>query len=242
MVNSDKIIDSVCPHGAIKNKTLNRDICAACTGYECLMKNRNEGIKWSAEEYTVDELIDEVETSRRLFHSGGGITITGGEPTLQFKPLKKLLQRLKEIGIHTAMETNGTSEKLDELFEWIDLLIMDIKHPDSVIHKNKLGPGNERTIRNLKKASLAGKNMWVRIPLIPDYNDSEQDILGFIEILKEINRENVSVEILPYHEYGKIKWQQIGLDYTMQPKKISTTRLTKYKEMFRTNDIKLINT
>lgn len=242
LVCPDKLKDAVCPHGAIQNKTLDRSHCQTCTGRTCLGKYRNEGIRFSAKEYTIEELADEIEGARTLFHSGGGVTCTGGEATLQFDPLKQLLIAAKRMGIHTAIETNGTNNRLPELFSLIDTLMIDFKHPDSSTHRRILGVGNETVIRNIEKASTSCSEIWIRIPLIPSFNDAEEDIGKFIHTLKGINLERVSVELLPYHEYGKIKWEQVGMPYTPSGNTLSPNTLRQYEQLFRANNITIINT
>lgn len=242
LVNTDKLLDSVCPYGAISHKVVNRTQCRTCIGRECVGKNRNEGIRFSAKAYSIEELSAEIDNASKLFHSGGGVTITGGEPTLQFDPLKQLLTKIKEKGIHTAIETNGTSERLPELLELLDILIIDMKHPDPVIHRQVVGVDNEKVIRNLETASGQGIDMWIRIPLIPGFNDGTETMIRFMDIIKKINREGITVELLPYHEYGKIKWEQIGKAYTMPDKKITTDELRTYKEIFISNNIQFIKT
>jgi pyruvate-formate lyase-activating enzyme len=169
LVNSDKIQDTICPQGAIRNKQLDRTMCRDCCSRECMGKNRSEGVTYSVSIYTIDEILEEIQNAKGLFHSGGGVTITGGEPTLQFDSLKCLLQEIKKLKIHVVIETNGTSSRLPELFDLLDILIIDFKHPNSAIHKTILGMGNEQIIVNLKKASASG---------IPLYGEASNGI-GF---------------------------------------------------------------
>lgn len=242
LVKPEKLQDSFCPHGAIKNNAIDRSVCNTCVGKECIRKNRNEAIRFSIKEYTIEDIITEVENSRGLFHSGGGVTITGGEPTLQFRMLKKLLQELKRINVHTVIETNGTHPKLPELFEYVDILIMDIKHFDTKMHKNVLSVGNEQTIENFIKAAQTDKNIWMRTPLIPDFNNNEETITRLAEIIKSVYRKGITVELLPYHDYGKVKWEQMGLTYPMPEKKITQEELAIYKQIFANNNIQLSKT
>ena len=242
MVNLGKVVDSVCPHGAVQNKILDRNICRICVDRQCFSKNRNEGITLSAKEYSIEALIEEIEGAKRLFHSGGGVTITGGEPTLQFDPLKLLLSKIKDIQVNTAIETNGTNDRLPELFGLVDTMIIDFKHHDSAIQKKWLGLGNEKIIENLVKTSESGIDLWIRIPLIPGFNDAPDDIHQFIGKIAFMKREHLSVELLPYHEYGKIKWEQAGMKYTMKNRKIEIDQVKKYNDLFVAHQIKIINT
>ena len=242
MVNPDKLLDAVCPNGAVHNKTLNRNFCVACADRQCLYKNRNEAISWSSKTYSIEALMEEIEKAKGLFHSGGGVTVTGGEPTLQFIPLKHLLSKIKTVQVNTAIETNGTCDRLPELFEFVDTMIIDFKHHDSTIHQKRLGMGNEKVICNLREASKSGIDLWIRIPLIPDFNDTEDDICQFISVITDFKLDKLSVELLPYHEYGKVKWEQAGMKYTMQNKKIEIETVKKYGKIFEKHHINIINT
>lgn len=237
-----KLTEAACPHGAIHGQTLDRNLCGSCTGKECLGRNRNEGIRFSAQEYTIDAILSEIESARELFHSGGGVTFTGGEPTLQFNPLKALLEELKRRGIHTVIETNGSSERLPELFGRTGLLIIDLKHPDTHIHRKVLGTGNEKVVGNIQAAAASGIDTWVRIPLIPGFNDDAEVIRQIIQLIKPLNRPGLTVELLPYHAYGKVKWEQIGKEYAMPDRKIPAGELEEYKRMFREHQITVIKT
>jgi pyruvate formate lyase activating enzyme len=154
--------------------------------------------------------------------------MTGGEPTQQFEPLKVLLTLLKTNSINTAMETNGTHPRLPELFPLLDTLIIDIKHHDAIIHSKELGLGNERILSNIKEAGSAHSNLWIRIPLIP----------GFISSIAP----KASVEFLPYHEYGTIKWEQCSMKYTLKGKRIEKGAAALFSKFFAESGIKTIKT
>ena len=125
-LDKDWIQDELCPKGAVKEKVLDRSVCAKCDGMECqTVKYKNKGLRLSFEEYTTDEIFDEILRSSPMFYDGGGVTFTGGEATMQFDALKELLIRLTKAGVHTVIETNGANPRLPELFPYIDQLIMD---------------------------------------------------------------------------------------------------------------------
>ena len=156
-----------------------------------------------AKEYSVDEIINEVERSKMMFFDGGGVTFTGGECTLQCDELLETLEKLKEHNISTAIETNGSNPHLSELAEYVDYLIIDFKHYDPNEHKKWIGTGNAQVLKNITELIESGREVHIRIPLIKNVND---DYDGFCEFFKDKNTENIDVEILPYHEYGKDKW------------------------------------
>lgn len=193
---------------------------------------------------TIDELMDEVRRSSLMFFDGGGITLTGGEVTIQFPAVKEFLTRLHEEGFNTCIETNGLSPQLPELFPVLDLLIMDIKHYDPKKHKNVTGLGNELTVRNIENALAANQPLALRIPLIGGFNASLEDAQGFATLFRRLDLDDrATVELLTYHEYGKEKYMKLGMEYTMNasarvPKEI----LDQYKMILRDAGINIIHT
>lgn len=158
-----------------------------------------------ANDYTVEEILDEVERSRMMFFDGGGVTFTGGECTLQADELTEILKRLKEINVSTAIETNGSSVRLPEIAEFVDHLIVDLKHFDAEAHKKWICSDGTQVRKNIDDLLSSGRELHLRIPLIKGVND---DAEGFCEFFMGKNTENIDVEILPYHEYGKDKWTE----------------------------------
>ncbi len=195
-------------------------------------------------EYPVTELVAEALRSRMMFFDGGGVTLTGGEVTMQLDEVKELLAELHSLGIHTCIETNGISSRLSELFPFLDYLIMDIKHYDTDIHKAVTGIGNEETIKNIKRALEQGKQLALRIPLIGGFNATCDDAKGFCVLFDFLGiNENTTLELLPYHEYGKDKYKSLGMQYKMTRSAfVSKERLNEIKSIFSENGIKLIKT
>lgn len=214
--DKDWIADGLCPKGAVKDGKLDRNVCDSCVDRECLsVKHKSKGIRLSCEERTVDEVYEEIMRSSPMFYDGGGVTFTGGEATMQFESLKELLIRLKEAGIHTAIETNGSHVRLPELFPYIDQLIMDCKHWDGEQHKRYTGVPIDTVLKNLRAAAGKHRRLDVRVPLIGGVNDSEKDMEGFVRFFETLKGDNVSFEILKYHEFGKNKWEECGWTYEM---------------------------
>lgn len=242
MVHEDKLLDSVCPFGAVSGHKLDRSICSSCTDRVCLGRNRNEGVSWSVAEIDINVLEREILASRSMFYDGGGVTFTGGEATLQFDSLKDLLHSLHDKGVNVALETNGSNPRLPELFECLDLLIMDYKHYDAGVHNQVIGHGQETTEANFRKVSGTALPVWLRIPLIPGVNDGDERIMNFIKVIKGFISDNISVELLKYHEYGKKKWEECGMEYKMPALKINDSDWVRYQELFKENGINIINT
>ena len=173
-----------------------------------------EGMGDGGAAVSVEELADEAVSCRAMFFSGGGVTLTGGEPTMQFAAVYRLLQRLKEIGIDTAMETNGTHPDLERLFPLVDHLMVDCKHYDGAALRQMTGAG-DMVFANLKKAAGSHPDLLIRIPLIGGFNASAQDAKGFAAFFSSLPTAGVCVEVLPYHAYGKSKWEASGKVYQM---------------------------
>ena len=134
---------------------------------------------------------------------------------MQFEPAKELLRRAHESGVHTAIETNGSHPRLPELFPYVDELIMDCKQCDPEAHRKWMGMSSEPTMRNIRRACAEHPMVHIRVPMIGGVNDSAEDEARFIAFFQEINGENVSFELLRYHEFGRDKWAQCGRDYAM---------------------------
>ncbi len=230
-----------CPHNAICDNQLNREICKQCTARECTVLY-DSGLKRSERELPLQAVLDEIRRSAIMFFDGGGVTFTGGEATLQFEALRELLPLLKKDNIHIAIETNGTHPRLPELFPFIDWLIMDFKHYDVEKHREWLGISNEVLLQNLRTAAKTREQLLIRIPLINHFNASAEDAEHFAKLLSDLVSDKVQVELLRYHEYGKDKWKQCGLPYTMQDGFITDEQLSAFVNVLKSRQIPLIHT
>lgn len=165
---------------------------------------------------SVASLLELARSCRMMFFDGGGVTLTGGEASMQFDAVKEFLTALHQEGIHTALETNGINPRLPELFPVVDYLIMDYKHHDADMHRQVTGASNDLTRRNIALALEAGKNPAVRIPLIGGFNASKEDAHKFAAVFQELGLPgHGTLELLCYHEYGKDKYAALDLEYTM---------------------------
>ena len=190
---------------------------------------------------SVDDIFDEISRSRMMFFSGGGVTFTGGEATLQHKELGELLKKCHEAGIHTAIETNGTSVHLPELLPFVDYLMMDFKHYDSEILRRYTRVGNEIIKQNYEKICAMGRQYHVRIPLIREFNasDPERDAERFASYFASADTTNVRFEFLPYHEYGKEKWKE---EYLVKQGFVDKETIRIFRETFEKHGLPLIVT
>ncbi len=167
----------------------------------------------------------------------GGVTFTGGEATIQHDGLLESLKLLKKEGIHTAIETNGTSTRLCELLEYIDYLIMDFKHYDSDELKRYCGVGNGIIKQNYENICKTGRQLHIRIPLINGINTAYPE--KFADYLASSDTENVVFEFLAYHEYGKEKWTE---EYNVKNGFVSADTLKRFKDEFSNRGLKIVTT
>ncbi|MFZ5987366.1 MAG: pyruvate formate-lyase-activating protein [Bacillota bacterium] len=180
--------------------------------------NRDTWDKAGGKEYTPNEIIEEMKKYIDYIRfSGGGITVTGGEPTLQAEFVSEIFKLAKEINIHTALDTSGFAdiENVRELLSYTDLVLLDIKHADEEKHKKITGVGNEKIKRFAGYLSDEGIPVWIRYVLIPGLTDDEKDLrlaAGFIKEIKTVEK----VEVLPYHSMGAYKWEKLGKKYELQ--------------------------
>lgn len=187
--------------------------------------NRDTWNTQGGTEYSVDDIISRINRCKTYIEaSNGGVTISGGEPLLQVKFLIQLFKKLKEMHIHTALDTAGSlkiNEDIEELLKYTDLVILDIKHIDDEKCKKLTSVSNKNNLDFARYLSEHNIPMWIRQVLVPGYTDDEQDLKKlkeFIISLKTVNK----VEILPYHDLGKFKWEELGLDYPLKDVKIPT--------------------
>lgn len=184
-------------------------------------------------QYSVDEVVEKVLRSKPFITSSkGGFTASGGEPLLQSEFLTELFKKLKENGIHTAIDTAGSlpiSKQIKELLNYTDLVILDIKHIDEKKCKELTGASNKNEIKFAKYCSKQNIKMWIRQVIIPGYTDDAHDLQKtrkFINGLKNVEK----VEVLPYHDLGKTKWENMGFEYPLKDVKLPTEEEIKQAE------------
>lgn len=211
--------------------------CPWCSNPEGM--NKNNAVGFSIE---VRVLLEEILRSSPMFFEGGGVTFTGGECSLQFNSLKEILSLLKENNINTAIETNGTHKNLAELYPLIDFLIMDIKHIEKETLKEITGADLDIIKQNIVFAKEQNKVLALRIPLINGFNADEKTVEKFIEFFKAINYGNLTVELLKYHEYGKDKWEQNGLEYKFKDGFVTDEFRNNFENKLKQNGINVVRT
>ncbi|WP_276358005.1 pyruvate formate-lyase-activating protein [Cohnella caldifontis] len=168
---------------------------------------------------TVDGILAEIEPYVDYYRrSGGGITVSGGEPTLQAPFVAELFKACKERwNLHTALDSSGFCDPshAEELLKVTDLVLLDLKLMDRFGHRQLTSQPNDRSLAFARHLSDRGKRMWIRRVLVPGVTDAAEDLMDLGLFLGEL--EGVEkVEILPYHRMGEYKWRQLGLPYTLE--------------------------
>lgn len=184
--------------------------CPWCANPEGLDINVN---KLLIEQKTVSEIVEAVKPQIPFFrHSGGGVTFSGGEATVQLEFLKELVAELYDLGVDLCIETCGYFDfnKVKEVLHKMSLVFVDIKHMDSQIHKELTGVGNELILKNIALMARLSGEIVIRIPVIGGVNDSDDNIRQTAEFVKNTVK-NGKIELLPYHIYGEAKYEALGL-------------------------------
>lgn len=174
--------------------------------------------------YNIDDVVKKIERYTAYMQADGGITVSGGEPLLQPDALITLFKEMKKRNIKVAVDTSGNlpiTDKIKEVIELTDLFLLDIKCINDDICKDLVGVSNKYELEFAKYLSEHGKEMWIRQVLIPGYTDKEEDLMKlkeFIATLKTVTK----VEILPYHNLGKFKWEELNVQYEFENVKVPT--------------------
>ena len=184
--------------------------------------------------YDIDDVVKKIERYTAYMQADGGITVSGGEPLLQPDALITLFKEMKKRNIKVAVDTSGNlpiTDKIKEVIELTDLFLLDIKCINDDICKDLVGVSNKYELEFAKYLSEHGKEMWIRQVLIPGYTDKEEDLMKlkeFIASLKTVTK----VEILPYHNLGKFKWEELNVPYEFENVKVPTNdEIKKAKEI-----------
>lgn len=181
--------------------------------------NRDTWDMKGGEYKTLDDIFEKIKRYKNyMMLSGGGVTATGGEPLLQVKFLIELFKKLKQEGIHTCIDTSGIvaiTDDIKEVLKYTDLVLLDIKHIDDEKCKKLAGVSNKRELEFARYLSDNNIKIWIRQVLVPGYTDDEQDLLKLKKFIKSLKTVE-NVQILPYHNMGKYKWEKLGAKYELE--------------------------
>lgn len=206
---------SFSPHGRIHTDR------SLCTGAGlCVEACRYGARKRVGGTLTLDQILEAIEKDEIFYHrSGGGITLSGGEPLLQPAFAGAVLAAARMRGISTAVETCGhfSWKACESLGQSLDLVYVDIKHTDPARHKELTGKGNEVLLANLQRmdALWTGTDLVVRVPLIPGINDDRENLQETAAVVQGLDRVT-RVELLPYHRYGAATYARLGRAYPLE--------------------------
>ena len=169
---------------------------------------------------TAEELMEEYDSYKEFLKSGG-ITATGGEPMAQPEFLTELFSLAKSKGVHTCLDTSGivfnpeNHEKIDKIIDYTDLVMLDIKHIDDEEHKKLTGKSNKNILAFAEYLRDRNIPLWVRHVVVPGITDDEKELLGLGKFLAGLTNLK-ALDVLPYHDMGKVKYQNLGIDYPLK--------------------------
>jgi pyruvate formate lyase activating enzyme len=197
---------------------IDRDKCLLPECGKCQRVCYANAVNISGRYLTVEEVMDVVLRDREFYdRTGGGVTISGGEPFAQPVFLMELVRTAKILKLHTAIETCGQVNWniFNSVLEHLDYVLYDLKHMDSNRHLQGTGVDNRIILENAKRLGASGKPVRIRLPLIPDFNDSEENVRATAEFIAEFSNLE-ALDILPYHRMGEPKWGQLHQEYKLQ--------------------------
>lgn len=211
---------AVCPMGVHKldikgTHQIHTEACSLCG--TCVKECPAAAITVIGKEYTLMEVFEVINKDRIYYErSGGGVTFSGGEPTFQHEFLISLLKLAKEEQLHVCLETNGMLSALHliEVSHYVDLFLFDFKHYDDQLHQKYTGASNKQILENLELLNQLEKPIILRCPIIPGINDT----LAHFQTVRSLKRKHnqiMEVELMPYHEIGVGKWENLGYTYSL---------------------------
>ncbi|MBN2256383.1 MAG: glycyl-radical enzyme activating protein [Anaerolineaceae bacterium] len=210
-----------CPQGAITWRNdfpiTDLQICSHCGS--CAEACPTQARELIGRSWRVSEVMTQIRRDIPFYEeSGGGVTLSGGEPLLQPVFAAALLHTCKAEGIHTALDTSGfcSWETLNNLRADVDLFLYDIKLMDDGLHNQYTGVSNLQILENLQRLADSGHQIILRIPIIHEITDNENNLRAIAEFVKSMT--NVQrVDLLPYHDTARLKYTRLGLDYSISP-------------------------
>jgi pyruvate formate lyase activating enzyme len=216
----------VCPNEALTlsetGLQINRELCATCG--TCVEECPSTALKMIGKWWDVEELYREVAKDKVYFEkSGGGVTVSGGEPTLQMDFLLSFLKKCKENDIATALDTCGLSSKANykKLIPFVDIFLFDIKEIDPKKHKEFVGHSNEQILANIiwiaEELKKQGKELWIRTPMIPRYTATPENVQGIAEfIVNKLHNNITRWDLLAFNNLSTAKYERMDMDWDLK--------------------------
>jgi len=211
---------NICPEDAISIREakikIDRQKCINCG--ECENACPSGALILIGYYISLDKLMEEIKRDRQFYEtSGGGVTLSGGEPLYQHVLAKEIAKRCRKESIHVALDTCGYAkeEHLKEVLKYVDLVLFDIKHMDPIKHKKYTGVSNKLILENALITSREGLPMAIRFPLVPGINDSRNNLERLAKFVKKLDSAKI-VDILPYHRLGVFKYKVLDEKYSFK--------------------------
>lgn len=204
-------------------RTFNRALCTACGA--CVEACPTDALVYHGRTMTVEEVMEEISKDAVYYrHSGGGVTVSGGEPLLQEAFVVALLEACREEGLHTAVDTCGQVQwqAFERVMALTDLFLYDVKHATADRHRELTGTANDRILENLRKLNDAGAPIEVRYPVVPDVNDDRACVEGIGKALEGMQSVQ-AIRLLAYHDLAGSKYASVGRASTLPGSASPTT-------------------
>jgi pyruvate formate lyase activating enzyme len=235
-----------CPENALtlteRGMRIDRNACTGCG--ECSRVCPANALEILGKEMAVDEVIDAVVRDRPFYdESGGGVTLSGGDPAAQAAFSTTLMEGLREKAIHTAIDTAGyaTRETFAELVGLSDLVLFDLKQMDTELHQEYTGVGLDRIIENAKWLGAQRKTVWIRTAIIPGYTDQEANISAVASFIRERMPNVERWDLLCYNNLSVSKWHRLDMRYELEDVPlVSAEKIEKLAEIATGSGVQVI--
>lgn len=211
--------ESVCENGAINMEDslhrINKPVCTNCG--ICAEVCSYGAIRLVGREVDSEKILKQIKTDMKYYKkSGGGVTLSGGEPLSQIDFCETILKECYDLNINTAVETTGhvPTEHIARIMEYVDVFLYDIKSINEGRHKKLTGVSNKRIIENIKFLREHDKNVIMRIPLIPENNFLEEELELMCKLADEVGIKEIN--IMPYHNLGEVKYERLSMEYKLK--------------------------
>jgi pyruvate formate lyase activating enzyme len=215
-----------------KLTSIDRTKCTNCMA--CHDECPSDAIKKWGNIMSVEECMKEIRKDRGYYErSGGGVTVSGGEPLLQSDFVAELFKACREEGIQTCCESTFYADwkDIEKVLPYTDIIISDIKHMDTEIHKQHTGVNNEKILENLKRLAAENRELILRIPVIPNVNDDMENIEATADfILNELNGRVRTLQLLSFMRLGEEKYASLNMPYQMEGVKVNRRSFQKKVE------------
>lgn len=226
-----------CPNGAISAGTgrrIDRGKCTSCGA--CVKACYYDALVRYGDEYTSAEVFDKVRRDKMFYNtSGGGVTVSGGEPLVYAGFVSELFDMCHDSGINTCVETCGCvpESAIKLVMPSTDIFYYDLKLMDEAEHIKYTGTGNRQILKNAETLAAGGANILFRQPIIPGVNDNEENVRATAEFIRSLRREDIEIQLMPYHRMGSAKYDALDMPYELKSLQImSAESIERLRELY----------